>query len=232
MGGVIADPGQLAAMQDTFGGPGLGLAWEYPLAVGGVNADQAQGLYDAVNHVTTITPTLGGALAAGADSLTVASPLLPQLSGFLGTQAAIATVLLLLFVSLVVVGAAVIVLAARMVVARRDVELTMLRARGGSLRQVAALMLRAAVIAAGPGMLIGAGLAVALIPGAAVSSLPGWPLAGIAAVAALASPPLIAVWRYRRRRPATRPGSPPPIPAGAGWRGAARWRRSRRSPRR
>ena len=119
--------------------------------MGGVNADQAQGLYDAVNHATTITPALGGALAAGADSLTVASPLLQQLSGFLGTQAAIATVLLLLFVSLVVVGAAVIVLAARMVVARRDVELTMLRARGGSLRQVAALMLRAAVIAAGPG---------------------------------------------------------------------------------
>ena len=203
--GVIADPGQLAAMQDTFGGPGLELAWEYPLAVGGVNADQAQGLYDAVNHVTTITPTLGGALAAGADSLTVDSPLLQQLSGFLGTQAAIATVLLLLFVSLVVVGAAVIVLAARMVVARRDVELTMLRARGGSLRQVAALMLRAAVIAAGPGMLIGAGLAVAVIPGAAVSSLPGWPLAGIAAVAALASPPLIAVWRYRRPAPASNP---------------------------
>ena len=205
VGGVIADPGQLAAMQDTFGGPGLELAWEYPLAVDGVNADQAQGLYDAVNHATTITPVLGGALAAGADSLTVDSPLLPQLSGFLGTQAAIATVLLLLFVSLVVVGAAVIVLAARMVVARRDVELTMLRARGGSLRQVAALMLRAAAIAAGPGILIGAGLAIAVIPGDAVTSLPGWPLAAIAAVAALASPPLIAVWRYRRPAPASNP---------------------------
>ena len=59
--------------------------------------------------------------------------------------------LLLLFVSLIVVGAAVILLAARMIVARRDVELTMLRARGGSLRQVAAVLVRAAVIAAGPG---------------------------------------------------------------------------------
>ncbi len=205
VGGVIADPGQLAAMQDTFGGPGLELAWEYPLAVGGVNAGQAQGLYDAVNHITTIPPSLGGPLAAGADSLTVDSPLLQQFSGFLGTQAAIATVLLLLFVSLVVVGAAVIVLAARMVVARRDAELSMLRARGGSLWQVAALMLRAAVVAAGPGMLIGAGLAVAAIPGDAVSSVPGWPLAAVAAVVALASPPLIAVWRYRRPAPASNP---------------------------
>ena len=58
--------------------------------------------------------------------------------------------LLLLFVSLIATGAAVILLAARMMVARRDAELTMLRARGGSLRQVAALMARAAVLAAGP----------------------------------------------------------------------------------
>ena len=75
--------------------------------------------------------------------------------------------LLLLFVSLIVVGAAVILLAARMIVARRDVELTMLRARGGSLRQVAALLARAAVLAAGPAAVIGAGLAIALIPGGA-----------------------------------------------------------------
>ena len=47
--------------------------------------------------------------------------------------------LLLLFVSLIVTGAAVILLAARMIVARRDGELTMLRARGGSLRQLAAV---------------------------------------------------------------------------------------------
>ena len=205
VGGVIADPDQLTAIQDTFGGPGLELGWEFPLAVGGVNADQAQGLYNHLNHATTITPALGGALQPGANSLAVGSPLLQQLPGFLATQAAIATVLLLLFVSLVVVGAAVILLAARMIVARRDGELTMLRARGGSLRQVAALMLRAAVIAAGPGMLIGAALAIAVIPGGSVSSVPGWSLAAIAIIAALGGPPLIAVWLYRRPAPASNP---------------------------
>ena len=149
-GGVFADPGQLAAMQDAFSGPGMELNWEFPLAVGGVTADQAQGLDNALNRAATMPLALTGPLAASADTLTVTSPLTSDLSLFLGTQAAIETVLLLLFVSLIVVGAAVILLAARMIVARRDDELTMLRARGGSLRQVAALMARAAVLAAGP----------------------------------------------------------------------------------
>ena len=45
------------------------------------------------------------------------------------------------------------------------VELAMLRARGGSLRQVAALILGGAAIAVVPGVLIGAALAIALVPG-------------------------------------------------------------------
>ena len=192
MGEVFADPGQLAAMQAAFGGPGMELNWEFPLEVGGVNADQAQGLQNALNRATATPLPLTGTLAAGEDSLTVASPLTPVLSQFLGTQAGIETVLLLLFVSLAVVGAAVILLAARMIVARRAGELAVLRARGGSLRQVAALMARAAVLAAVPAALIGAGLAIALVPGGAATSALGWALAGIAVLAALAGPPLIA----------------------------------------
>ncbi len=206
VGGVIADPGQLAAIQDVFGGAGLDLQWEYPLDVSRVDADQAQGLYQALNRAVTTTPALTGALAPGANALLVTSPLRQDLSLFLTAQAAVETVLLLLLVSLVVVGAAVILLAARMIVARREGELTMLRARGGSLRQVAALMLRGAVVAAGPGVLIGAGLAIAVIPGGDPSfSSPGWPLAGVAIAAALAGPPLIAVWRHRRPAPARNP---------------------------
>ena len=204
VGGVFADPGQLAAMQNAFSGPGLELTWDFPLSVGGVNADQAQGLYNSLNRAVTVTPALTGSLAASADSLTVTSQLIPNLSQFLATQAAIETVLLLLFVSLIVVGAAVIVLAAWMIVLRRDGELTMLRARGGSLRQVAAVMTSTAVIAAGPSAVIGAGLAIALIPGAATSVL-GWSLAGIAVAAALAGPPLVAAWQHRRAAPASNP---------------------------
>ena len=52
-----------------------------------------------------------------------------------------------------------------MVVARRDGELGMLPARGGSVRQLGAATGRGALIAALPGALSRAGLAVALVPG-------------------------------------------------------------------
>jgi len=205
IGGVIADPGQLTALQKVFGGIGLAMQWEFPLDVSHLNADQAQGLYQALNRATATTPTLT-TLAPAASELTVTSPLVLDLALFLGTQAAVQTVLLLLFVSLIVVGAAVILLAARMVVARREGELTMLRARGGSLWQVAGLMLRGALVAAGPGALVGVALAIAVVPGGDPStSTAGWPLAAIVIAAALAGPPLIAVWRHRRPAPASNP---------------------------
>ena len=223
VGGVIADPDQLAAIQNVFGGIGLSMQWEFPLDVSGVNADQAQGLYQALNRATTTSPTLT-ALAPAATELAVTSPLIQDLAQFLGTQAAMETVLQLLFVSLIVVGAAVILLAARMIVARREVELTMLRARGGSLWQVAGLMLRGAVVAAGPGVLAGAALAIAVVPGGGPStSLDGWPLAAIAIAAALGGPPLIAVWQHRRPAPASNPAR---ITSAETGRAAARpWRR-------
>ena len=40
-------------MQNTFSGPGMEFSWEFPLAPGGVNADQAQGLYNALNRAVT-----------------------------------------------------------------------------------------------------------------------------------------------------------------------------------
>ena len=220
IGGVIADPDQFGAIQGAFGGTGLELQLEFPLNLGGVNGDQAQGVYAALNRATAVTPTLTGTLAPAANALTVSSPIMQGLALFLGTQAAVETVLLLLFVSLVVVGAAVILLAARMLVARRQGELAILRARGGSLWQVAGLTLRGAVVAAGPGVLIGVGLAVAVVPGGAAAA--GWPLAAIAILAALAGPPVIAVWQQRKPAP---PANPALITTAETRRSARPWRR-------
>jgi putative ABC transport system permease protein len=204
IGGVIADPSQLGPIQQLFGTSGLNIFWEYPLALGHVNADQAQGLYQALSRATTAAPPLTGQLKPAEGALAVSSPILQDLGVFLSTQAAVETVLLLLFVSLIVTGTAVILLAARMIVARREDELVLLRARGGSLGQVAARVFGGALIAAGPGVLIGAGLAIALLPGGG-SAAAGWPLAAVAAVAALAGPSVIAVWQYRRPAPASNP---------------------------
>jgi putative ABC transport system permease protein len=222
VGGVFADPDQLVPMQAAFNGPSMELNWEFPLSVGGVNANQAQGLANALNRAVTVTPALTGPLAPGAAALTVTSPLISDLSSFLATQAAIETVLLLLFASLIVVGAAVILLAARMIVARREGELGLLRARGGSLRQVAAVLTRVSLVAAVPAALIGAGLAIALIPGGTASSPAGWPLAGITILAALAGPPLIAAWQHRRPVP---PSNAARITSAETGRPAKAWRR-------
>ena len=205
VGGVFADPGQLAAVQTAFTGPGLEMYWEFPLTIGGLNADQVQGLADALNRATTVTLGLTGSLEPAADNLDVTSALIPHLTLFLTTQAGIETVLLLLSVSLIVIAAAVILLAARMMVARRGEELAMLRARGGSLRQVTALMARGAVVAAVPAAAAGAAIAVAAIPGGAAVSGLGWLLAGITLAVALAGPPLIAAWQYRKPAPASNP---------------------------
>jgi len=222
VGGVFADPDQLAPMQTAFNGPGMELNWEFPLSVGGVNASQAHGLANALNRAVTVTPALTGALAQGAVALTAASPLISNLSTFLATQAAVETVLLLLFGSLIVVGATVILLAARMIVARREGELGLLRARGGSLRQVAAVMTRVSLVATVPAALIGAALAIALIPGGAASLSAGWSLAGIVILAALAGPPLIAAWQHRRPGP---PSNPARITSAEAGRPKRAWRR-------
>ena len=204
-GGVFADPGQLAAMQTAFAGPGLELYWEFPLAVNDLSADQAQGLAGALNRATTVTLGLTGSLEPAADNLDVTSPFTPDLALFLGTQAGVETVLLLLSVSLIVIAAAVILLAARMLVVRRAGELAMLRARGGSLWQVAGLMGRGSVVAAVPAAVAGAALAVAVIPGDAAAAGLGWLLAGITLAVALAGPALIAAWEYRKPTPAANP---------------------------
>ena len=201
--GVFADPDQFVAMQSAFGSSSIDLQWVYPLAVGGVDADGAQELLNDLNRASTVPPGLTGEFAPAVSTTAVTTPLVPVLSAFLDTQAAVQTVLLLLFVSLIVVGAAVILLAAGMIAVRRADDLGLRRSRGASVRQVAATMLRGTAVVAGLAALAGAGLAVAVAGPSDASSGLGLALAAITVVTALAGPPLIAAWQHRR------PGSGP-----------------------
>ena len=207
-GGVFADPDQLGAYQDAFSGPGMQMIWEFPLDVSKVDAAGLTALNRAMTRAVSESPPLTGALAASGDTLSVSTPLTSALALFVGTQAAVGTVLLLLFVSLVVTGAAVILLAGLMTAARRQDELAVLRARGGSLWQVAATMARAALISAVPATAAGVALAAVAVPGGTTQA-EGWQLAGVTVAAALAGPPLVAMWRHRRTAPAqvTRTGT-------------------------
>jgi putative ABC transport system permease protein len=223
VGGVFMDPDQLVAMQNALGSSAIDMQWLYPLAAGGVNADEAQALLDNLNRATTTPTGLTGIFAPAVSTVAVATPLAPVLSAFLETQAAVQTVLLLLFVSLIVVGAAVILLAAGMIAGRRADDLGLLRSRGASVRQVATVMLRSTAIVSALAALAGAGLAVAVAGPSDASSALGLSLAAVTVVTALAGPPLIAAWQHRR---------PGPRPAGSsraypGREGSTRSRRAR-----
>src|SRR5579863_2943687 len=203
-GSIFADPDQAVAMQGVFGSSAIDIQWVYPLAFGGLSADGVTSLLDHLNRASAARPGLTGVFALAANTTAVTTLLAPVLSAFLNTQAAVQTVLLLLFVSLVVTGAAVILLAAGMIAVRRADDLGLLRSRGASVRQVATMMLRGTAIVSALAALAGAGLAVAVTGAADASSALGLALAAITAVTALAGPPLIAAWQHRRPRPGLR----------------------------
>jgi len=210
-GAVFADPGQLIAMQNAFcqitveSCNGLQLQWEFPVAVDSVNADQAQALLGHLSLVFGDDPAISADLGSASTALMTSSALPSALTGFLATQATVLAVPLLVFVSLILLGAAVILLAARMIVTGRQGELTTLRARGASVRQVATLVLTGAAVAAVPGAAAGAGLVIVLFPGAVTA--PGGSaalsrvLAAVTLVVGLAGPPLIAAWWFRHPAP-------------------------------
>src|SRR5580700_1969673 len=200
VGSIFADPDQFVAVQNSLGSSSIDIQWVYPLAVGGLGADGTQALLDDLNRAGAVPLGLTGVFAPAVSTAAVTTLLVPVLSGFLVTQAAVQTVLLLLFVSLIVTGAAVILLAAGMIAARRADDLGLLRSRGASVRQVAALMLRSTAIVSVLAALAGAGLAVAVTGRSDASSGLGLSLAALTVATALAGPPLIAAWQHRRPR--------------------------------
>jgi putative ABC transport system permease protein len=207
LAGALADPGQLAAVQRAFcpavssGCDFMRLEWEFPVAIGQVTADQAQAFANAL-AVAAGSP-YSSEMESVASELSVTEPMADTLTSFITTQTAVLAVLLLLFVSLATIVVVVILLAARIVVARRDDELVMLRHRGASSRQIATLMLGGVAPAVIPAAAAGAALALAIIPGTSITA--GWRQAAAVLAVALAGPPLIAVWRYRRPSPAANP---------------------------
>jgi len=206
IGGVIAGPGEATAMEGDFGLSDLGIQWVFPLALGGLQGQQAQPLHDALTALTAQAPQLSGDVAPISPTLTASTYLLAPLGTFLAAAQAVDSLLWLLYVSLIVAGLAVLLLAARMVALRRSAELAMLRARGASLWQLAVETGRDAVLVCVPAAVIAACLAILAVPGAdsaqgAGSAGAWWPPATVLAVAVF-GPALFAAWRHRlpRRR--------------------------------
>jgi putative ABC transport system permease protein len=207
-GGVIAGPEEAGELQSYFGSRNPRLEWVFPLDVSSLDSQQVQPLSDALDKIGAQTPALSGPLTPVASTLTVSSDMLSSLNLFIATAQSVDTLLWLLYVSLTVAGLAVLLLAAWMVAARRSPEITVIRARGGSLRQIAIGTGRDAALLCVPAAVIAAVLAILVVPGAGSAQGAGsaggwWPPLAVVAVAVL-GPALIAAWQHRlpRRRTA------------------------------
>lgn len=204
-GAVMVGPGETQELEQYFHTANLQLEWVFPLDTSSLSGQQVQPLATALGTITTQVPTLVGVLAPVAPTLTTSSNLLYALNQFIATAQSVDTLLWLLYVSLTITGLAVLALAARMVAMRRRGELTVIRARGASLRQIAVGTGAGAALVCVPAAVIGAVLAIVAVPGADSAQGAGaaggwWPPAAVLVVAVCA-PALIAAWQHRLPKP-------------------------------
>jgi putative ABC transport system permease protein len=205
-GGVLVGPDEAAELQTYLGARNPRMEWVFPLDLSSLEGQQVQPLSDALNRIGTQVPALTGPLEPVASTLTISSSLLYSLDTFIATAQSVDTLLWLLYVSLTVAGLAVLLLAGRMVALRRSAEIAVIRARGGSLRQIAAGIGRGAAVLCVPAAVLAAAAAILVVPGAgsvqgAGSAGGWWPPIAVLAVA-VAGPAFFAAWPQRppRRR--------------------------------
>jgi putative ABC transport system permease protein len=183
-----AEVGPLQRDLDLFNGQ---LEWDFPIATGGVNAGQAGLLVSELNRASLRSGALR--LRPGTVNVTVTAGLGEVLTAFASTDAALATVLSLMFVSLTVTGIIVLLLGARMLAEHRREEFGLMRARGASRPRLALIAMAGGGLAVLPAALAGIAAAVAATPGD--TDPLAWWLGAVTIGVALAGPPLLASHR-------------------------------------
>ena len=204
-GAAMVGPGETQELENYFGTASLQLEWVFPVDASSLTGQQVQPLTTALGDLTSQVPTLTGNLAPVAPTLTTNSSLQFALEQFTATAQSVDTLLWLLYVSLVITGLAVLLLAGRMVAMRRRAELTVIRARGASLRQIAFGTAGGAALVCIPAAAIAVALAIIAVPGAGSAQAAGaaggwWPPIAILVVA-VGGPALIAAWQHRLPKP-------------------------------
>ncbi len=211
IGGFFISADVLRALQTQVNADQSQVTWMFPLALDKLTAAQA----------TQLQSTLTGALATGGNIIVSGSqggpplPVIITLSSFTGQVIAgfeaeagsVGSALEMTSVSLAVLAAVVVLLAGWLLAERRRQDFALLRARGASRRQLALAVLGGTAVAAVPGAVAGAAIAVALTP---TSPVPlSWWLAGLVVVAALAGPVAVTVRTHRGYAAVLRPDAPP-----------------------
>ncbi len=210
-GGVFIPAGAVVALQNQINGGLAQVTWVFPLSIGRLTGAQATQLQSTLTGALstagriTIPGSAGGAPVPVQIALTSGTGQL--IAGFLAEAAGVDSVLNLLSVSLAVLAAVVVLLAGWLLAERRRPELAVLRARGASRRQLAVAVLAGTAVAAVPGAVLGAAIAVALTPSSPVAL--SWWLAGLVVLAALAGPVTVTIRTHRGYAAVVRPDTPP-----------------------
>lgn len=193
---AVIGPGELTVLQQEFAPQKTQLQYSVPLDSAQITGSAAQGLADrlmAAEAAAAALPigSIGGDYGRSAPlTLAVGSGITQVLTTFLRQRQAVGSVVSLVLGSLAALGLAVLFLCVRLLGERRAPELRLLRARGASGRQLAALAARGGAtgaVSAAAGTL----LAFALIPGP-IDPGADWRAGAVVAAAALLGPALLA----------------------------------------
>ncbi len=211
IGAAFISPAEFPLLQTSVPTGPMQVSWAVPLSTARLTAGQVPAMKARLLAAVSTAGTLITSTNRVPTNVMLSSGLLGVLAAFSAEDQASGSVLSLLSVSLAVIGIVTVLLGAGLVAARRREEFTLLRARGASLRQVAALTLAAAAILALPATVAGGLLAILVTPGGGVPA--AWWLAGGTLAAALAGLPVIAVGLQRGagrrdRGPGPRRGAP------------------------
>jgi putative ABC transport system permease protein len=190
LGGMFLSDAEAGGLESEIPINTMQVTWEYPLAVGTLNADQAGALESHLSN---------GLAQAGVLTKSVTSPLTivmfcgltGPLVSFVTLQDELGALLTLLYVSLTVVGLVVLMLGAGLLAERRATEFGLIAARGAGRLQLAFFTARTCAVVVIPAAAAGALLGVAATPGG--NEPLAWWLTAITALTALVSLPWLAV---------------------------------------
>jgi putative ABC transport system permease protein len=200
IGGMFIGPAGVSVLPTAYQGANELVSWFVPMRRD-LTAAEIPNLETAVN-------TFGGSpeprdaedrLGAGdLNDTAVSSGLAQGLSGFTDQWHTVERSDSLLLVGLFVAGALLLFICSELAAEAYRPELVVIRVRGGSLRQLSGRMLARTVLVTLPALVIGAAVAIALLP--ASDSKASWLLGGLTAAVALGSLPVIAIIAHRQRR--------------------------------
>jgi putative ABC transport system permease protein len=201
-GGVFVGPAELGALEDAYVPTTAQLSWAFPLRTGGLKGPQEAAVAGLLTSLETGGTGSAAMVAAGAqleNPPAISAGLVSLLDGLSAEQHAVSAIDSLLTVGLLAVALILLLVCALIVADAYREELALIRARGGSVRQVAARVLLRTLAVAGPALAAGTVLAVLAVPDG--GNRASWLLAGATCVIAVVGPALIAAWEHRGPRP-------------------------------